>query len=436
MKLPTLLLAGSLAANAALLGLFVLRPALAPPAFRDFFLSDAQRAADLAAENQAARNRSADLAKAAAAKRTGVWSSLQSGTTDLKTLIARLRAAGFSPVLVRAIVEARLESTFASRMSELLGTVDTPFWKPDVLTLSSSSTSKFFETQSQIFRDRAKALREILGDDYFAGSAGEATAEQRRRYGDLPKSKIDLVQRIADDYAEMISQVKVATNGIMLPEDREKLALLEREKRTDLAAVLTPAELEDYEMRTSNITMNLRRAMTLFNATADEFRAIYRAQQPFADLLFPTGNMTMEMSRQRTAAQKQIAEQLQAALGATRYADYARATDYEYQNLSRLAQSDGITPDAINRAYDLRTATTRESMRIHEAKLGAAERTAALQALAASTKTQLIGQLGTTVAESYAKSARWLSAIERGYAIQLGPDGSTTSYMSAPPPKK
>ena len=48
----------------------------------------------------------------------------------------------------------------------------------------------------------------------------------------------------------------------------------------------------------------------------------------------------------------------------------------------------------------------------------------------------LAGQLGTTVAESYAKSARWLTAIERGYAIQLGPDGSTTSYMSAPPPKK
>ncbi len=430
MKLPALLLVGSLAANAALLGLFALRPALAPPAFRAYFVSDQQRAANLAAENKAARARTAALAKTAAAKKAGVWSGLQ--TDDLKSLIARLRAAGFSPVVIRAIVNARLESTFSARMNELVGSIDVPFWKPD--GLSSYNNPKFYETQSQIYRDRAKALREILGDDYFAGSAGEATAEQRRKYGDLPKSKIDLIERIADDYTEMISQVKAATNGIMLPEDREKLALLEREKRTDLAAILSPAEREDYEMRNSYITIRLRSALTLLDATLEEYRAIYRIQQPFSDILYPTGptTFTPEMSRQRAEAQKQVADQLKAALGEQRYADFARASNYEYQNLFRLAQRENLSVDAINRTYDLRASAAQESTRIQDAKLTPEARTAALQTLVADTKAKIIGNLGSNLAENYTKSLSWLNALERGYTIRLSPDGSGISMMMGP----
>lgn len=433
MKLSTLLLVGSLAANAALLGLFAVRPALAPPAFRDFFVSDTQRAADVAAEKKAAQARSASLAKAAAAKRAGVWSSLQ--TDDLKSLIARLRAAGFSPVVIRAIVSARLESTFSARMNELVGSIDVPFWKPDAI--NSYNNPKFYETQSQIYRDRAKALREILGDDYFAGSAGDATAAQRQKYGDLPKSKIDLIDRIADDYAEMISQVKAATNGIMLPEDREKLALLEREKRADLAAILSPAELEDYEMRNSTITMRLRGALTLLDASLEEYRAIYRIQQPFAEILYPTSTggmtvMTADLSRQRTEAQKQIADQLKVALGEQRYADFARASNYEYQNLYRIAQRENVTLDAINRTYDLRASAAQESQRIQDAKLSPEARTAALQTLVADTKAKITGNLGSNLAENYTKNLSWLNALERGYTLRLTPDGSGISFMMGP----
>ena len=436
MKLSAFLFTASLAANASLLVLFALRPALAPPALRDYFLTDAERAAAANEETRASHARTAAAAKAAAAQSAGVWSNLQGGTTDLKTLITRLRAAGFSPVVIRAIVNARLEATFSARMSELVGAVDVPFWKPE--PFSSYNNPKFYETQSQIYRDRAKALREVLGDDYFAGSAGDATAAQRRQYGDLPKAKIDLVQRIADDYTEMISQVKAATNGITLPEDREKLALLEREKKADLAAILTPAELEDYEMRHSNITSRLRTPLTLLNASEEEFRAIYRLNQPFAELLYPTSlggstTITSEISRQRNEAQKQLADQLKATLGEARAADYARATNHEYQNLYRLAQRENITTDAVNRAYDLRAAVLQESVRIHDAKLDAPARTAALQALVVDTKAKLIGGLGSTVADAYVKNLSWLNAIERGYAIRLNSDGVGTTYLSPPP---
>ncbi len=440
MKPTTLLLAVTLTANAAFVAIFTFRPALLPPAWREPFVSDATRATDLAVQNKSAADRATAQARAAASQRAKTWASLNTG--DLRTLVARLRAAGFSPAVIRAIVGARIEESFAARMSELLGSVDSPFWKPD--PFSSSQNPKFYEAQNQIYRDRTKALREILGDDYFAGSAIDATTAQRRQFGDLPKSKIELVQRIVDDYAEMNSQVKAAGGGITLPEDREKFDLLEREKRADLATILTPAEVEDYEMRNSTVTSRLRTGLTIMDASAAEFAAIFRAQQPFAELLYPnySGSISIsfssETSRQRTEAQKQIADQLRAALGEPRYADYARATSYDYQSLYRLAQRDNIPVDAINRAYDLRAATADESTRINDAKLSPADRSAALQALAASTKAKLAGALGATVADAYVKSASWLTAIQNGHTIRLSPDGQLSIYIgSAPPsPKK
>ena len=441
MKLPPLLLAGSLAANAALLALFAFQPALAPPAFRDWFVGDAARAEQRAAETQAQRERADATARAAAARRTTVWATLQSD--DLRTLIARLRAAGFSPVVISAIVNARLEAAFSARMNALVGTLgDTPFWKPE--PFSSGNNPKFYEAQNQIYRDRAKALREILGDDYFAAGGGDATAAQRRQFGDLPKAKIDLLQRIADDYAEMNAQVRAATGGIMLPEDRAKLALLEREKRADLAAILTPAELEDYEMRTSTITSRLRSGLTLMDATEAEFRTIYRVQQPFAETLYPAPvggiiRFTAEDSRLRTEAQNQIAAQLRTALGEQRYLDYVRSSNYEYQNLHRIAQQNNLPIDAINRSFDLRTSATEESMRLRDAKLEPAALATAMQALATSTKAKLVANLGPA-ADNYMKNLPWLTSIERGYAVRISPDGtSTTTYSSAPPapaPKK
>lgn len=435
-KFLPLLLAGSLAANAAMLATFAVRPALAPASIRDFFVSDAARATQIAAENRAEQTRRAARVRAAAVeaerRRARLWSTLDS--TDLASLIANLRAAGFSPVVVRAVVSARLEARFASRMSELVGSVDVPFWKPE--PFSSIQNPKFYEAQSQIYRERTRALRDLLGDDYFAGSAGEATAEQRRKFGDLPKAKIDLVQRIVDDYAEMIAQVRVATQGITLPEDRQKFALLEREKRADLAAILSPAELEDFEMRNSPVLTRARGALTIMNATEEEFRAIYRAQQPYADVLYPSSSsgFSAELSRQRTEAQQKVAAELRQSLGEARYADYNRASSYDYQNLFRLAQREGLTTDTINRAYDLRATAAQESMRIQEARMGLAERNAAMQALAASTRAKLIGNLGANLGETYAKSASWLSALERGYAIRFGPDGSSTTFYSPPNP--
>jgi hypothetical protein len=433
MKLAPFLLAGSLVANAAFVGMFAFRPTFAPPALRDFFQSSSARAEAAAAARAQAQALAAQRAKADTARLLAsqalLWSALQSD--DLPTLVARLRAAGFPPSVVRAIVSAQIDARFAARMKALTRQVEeTPFWKPQAT--NSFNHPKVFEEMNQAYRDRTKLLRELLGDGFFASSGADPTAAQRRQFGNLAKSKIDLIQRINDDYAEMLSQVRAATNGITLPEDRAKMALLDREKHADLAAILTPQELEDYEMRSSQITSRLSSAFTLMNATEDEFRTIFRIQQQFNDRLNPTGGVFgAEMSQQRRDAEREVTAQLKSALGETRAAEFARAQNYEFQSLAQLAQRENLPLDAAVRAYDLRTSTSEESGRIFKNKdLTTEQKYAAMQTLAQNTKAQLVAALGSTAGSAYASSATWLKAIEKGTSVRF--EGSTTYFMPLP----
>lgn len=426
MKLPVVLLLGSAALNAALVVTFVARPSLAPAAWRDFLPATTDRAAAPAP---------AAAAKPAAAGRTlPLWSSLD--TADLPALVARLRAAGFPASVIRAIAAARIETQFSERMRRLAGQVESaPYWRP--LATSFMHNARLNEERAQIYRDRARQLRELLGLEGLAGTNTDATAAQLRQYGNLSPAKIALLERINDDYAEMSSQVRAEANGVYLAEDREKLALLEREKRTDLAAILTAQELEDYEMRSSTITMRLRSALTLMDATEAEFRTLFRIQQQFADPLeFQPGAMRSPVSfQERQAREKQISSAVAAALGAERAVEYERAQHYEFQQLARLAQQQNLDLKAAITAYELRGTTAEESNRIRlDRNLSPEAKTEALRALGQRTREKLQETLGATAAQNYANSATWLQAIESGRSITFNGRSMMIQSVNSPPP--
>lgn len=442
MKPLLVLLAVSLAANFAAAIVYVARPAAAPPAIREWLDRDGAKARAIQAQQRAKRvaaaRAEAEEAKAATAQ-SKLWSTLR--TDDLRTMVARLRAAGFPPAVVRGIISAEVQAQFSDRLKQLTRAVeDTPYWRPQ--PTRSTNNPKLFEERQQLYRERAKTLRDLLGTEIFGDASVDPSVLQRRLYGDLPQAKIDMIQRINDDYAEMTAQVRAATQGITLPEDREKLALLEREKRTDLAAVLTPQELEDYEMRTSMTAMRLRGAMTYMNATEDEFRTIFRIQQQYDARINPPSAggysmMTSEMMQQRRTATEEMNARIKAALGEPRATEYIRASNYEFQQIAQMAQRENRPMSDVLRAYELRETTTRESARIgNDAGLSAEQKRAALQTLAQGTKAQLSASLGPVVGAAYAKSAGWLQAIEAGHVVTI--EGTSMSFrpvtMPAPVP--
>lgn len=453
MKSPALLLAGSLVANAVLVGLFAFQPAFAPPAIRGFFAprSDSGRAPSTAASPKSAGSAPAKaLTTKAAAAEAEVWDSLH--PEDLKGLVARLRAAGFPTSVIRSVISSLVDARFASRYKELArDDGNTPYWKTSN-SIFGINDDKRMELYRQISNDRSKLYRELLNDGLLNDNSGEVTAAQRRQFGDIPRSKIDLIQRINDDYAELTSQVRAAMQGITLPEDQEKLALLDREKHADLAAILTPEELADYEMRSSPLTSMMRNRLGTFDPTEPEFRALYQAQKMVSDAFAAAGGYQGFDYEARRTLQQQFGDQLKASLGPDRYAEYDRTQNRDYQQLTRLAERENIPPSTALQAFNLRDVVATESTRIFDdSSLTSDQKITALATLAQNTRAQLLATLGPTVGPAYIKVAdSWLSNVERGSAVTFSGGfsgtmtsnnvttfmgGGSPSYRRVPPPR-
>ncbi|HVS53930.1 MAG TPA: hypothetical protein VHD62_16360 [Opitutaceae bacterium] len=422
-----LLLAGSLLANLAFALALAFQPALAPPAFRDFF------ARHFSFFDSAPAPAAAPAHAATVAARPKLWATLHSD--DLATLVARMRAAGFPIYAIRATLNVLLDATYGARMRALI-TPDPnqPFWKSNNLMSPFGGMNSNFAEYERLSRERTKLMKDLLGN-FLWHDNGTLSTYDTRRYGGLAPEKIDQIERINADYSEMTSQIRAAMNGVTLPEDREKLALLQREQRADLVAALTPQELEDYDLRNSPTALRLRSQFGFFDATEDEYRTIYRLTAQYADKIYPTDVTTLgnDFMSQRTAAQRELNDQLKAALGDERYAEYARSSDRDYQQLARLAERENIPLANAQQAYEVRNGVARESNRIvADTTLSDDQKRAALQTLAQTTRAQLLNTLGQNAGSSYLKTAdNWLTRVERGAAVTFTENGGI-SYRSVP----
>jgi hypothetical protein len=328
MKPLPLVIAASVAANVALLA-FVLNPAA--PAHAAAGTAAAQAAAVTAAQRAAAR------AKAAPALDPQLWTHL--AADDLPALIASLRAAGFPDSVIRAIAAAHLREAYLAKSREFNPAKgDTPFWKrpptPDAKTRAT-------------LRDLARAQTEQL-NHLFGGPDPEASLARsffdHQQFAGLPGDKTDQLSRVKHDYDDMRDEVYQNMSGgggaiTMLPEDRAKLALLDKEQRADFAQILTPQELADYNLRSSNTAMQLRYNLSAFEPTEAEFRAVFKLQEAFDEKNGQMGpGKTQEQMRLRMEEQKKVNEQIKTALGSERGADYERAIDYTYRQAALIAE--------------------------------------------------------------------------------------------------
>lgn len=326
MKLVPLVLIGSLAVNAAFVTLYFVHPPSGPSA------ATAAASATIKTAAKSATPPSQDITEAQTAALTQVWTQLQTG--DLTTLVARLRAAGFSAAMIRSIVAAQVNEQFSARRKELFAEQgDRPFWK--------SQPNPFGDPKIQagmraIGKEQGELLKSLLGADYMQGSE-EGRVFQRRQYGNLPTEKFAQLQSINSDYNELNQEIYAKTNGVMLAEDREKIAFLEKEKLADIAKTLTPQEFEEFQFRTSPTANQLRNKLANFDVTETEFRSIYKLQAAFdAQYSSRDGQLSPEVMLARGAADKQLQAAIIASLPPERVADYKLTTDPQYQQVNRL----------------------------------------------------------------------------------------------------
>lgn len=111
------------------------------------------------------------------------------------------------------------------------------------------------------------------------GPAAPLSAEEKRERIERIKRDYDEVRtRAAADYAAAAGSFPGGLNAFL-----RQLALLEREKRADLATVLTPAELDELELAETNAGQTVRRALTGTGATEAQVRTVFRLEREFED---------------------------------------------------------------------------------------------------------------------------------------------------------
>ena len=178
----------------------------------------------------------------------------------------------------------------------------------------------------------------------------------------------------------------------------------QKEMEAQLAKVLTPEELEDYQLRLSQTSMMMRMQLGPFEPSEQEFRELFKVRKTFDDEFGWGGSgVTDKEGRDRmAAAKKETDEQVKQLLGDTRFAEYERSQDFNYQNLVKIGDRNGLQRDAVNRAYDMDKISKDAIKKLRDDKaMDAAKREEAIKQIRNETQTSIKGVLGEKAFDSY-----------------------------------
>ncbi len=328
-----------------------------------------------------------------------------SALTDDTAYVAALRAEGFPPEIVRALVRARLDARYSTRFRELRKKIPSkPYWQTSVYSFDPDTDLAIRNEQRALWREFEDTLKSLLGPDAEFTSFYQRE-RHARTYGSLPSAKISELQAINRDYGEMSAQLRDQTKGVTLAADRERLAFLEREKRADIVRALTPEELDEYDRRNSPSASEIRNKFLFFEGTEDDFLALYALQRDF-DARYGRDNLSGEAKDRRAAALPELAKQFEATLGPERYADYQLTTDGNFYATRATLDQVGLPAE---KARDLvriqRDANKRAAALRTDKSLTADQRAAQLSALEKEASAQIAASLGS--AENFTAYKRW-----------------------------
>jgi hypothetical protein len=384
MRLSTVIPLVSLPLNAVLLALVFLADSKPPPA--------------------AARLVAAGPRAGAATEAQLSWTTLAAETPV--ALRDRLRAEGFPPEITRAILTAQVREKYAGRHQALEAALAAlPFWQqPD---------RKLRTEQRTLAEDELKELRDLVGP------SPEAVESVRRELPFLSEEKIALLAGQQEHYRPIWLSF---TEQPMTSADRDEFFALNQKATAENQAIETLEERLQDNMRRSVTASRLRETFGYFNGTEEEYRALFALQHPF-DLKYDSlrGTNRNDLAS-RQADTRDLAENIAAALGPERYAEFRRAQDVSYRQTSQLVARLELPPETTNQAYALQQEFRERANAItRDASLSPADRTTQISQLGQEAQARLTPLFGGT---------RGFEAYRQYGGAWLG------AFTPRPPPKK
>lgn len=337
------------------------------------------------------------------------WPQIE--TNDFVQLALNLRALGCPEKTVRDLVNARavraLERLIQSTGPKL------PFW-----TAGLQRERAHREAEREVLAAVGKIITSVeaaLGPGSFPPDSKltDDFVEQavvRFLSGPMSEETFSRLRTLfaRQDFAR--EKIRTVARGVMLEADEQALEQQNRQVQAELAAIFSPAELEEFTARLGIFKMADEVRFEATDLTQAEIRQVglMRGRLSFVRLdgWFDGQRLSDEQEAQFTSDLRQF-------LGAARYAQVERAADDDFKRLFDLSRDNQLPQETAVKAFELRQLTAREVAALRaDPALAAAERQQRLAAVQAETQAAMLQLLGATAWQAYLQhSGSWLTNV-------------------------
>jgi LysM repeat protein len=298
------------------------------------------------------------------------WRELES--RDYPTYIANLRDIGCPEQTIRDIIIADVNALYMQRRATEMVTAESQWWRsePDPAVVFAAA-----EKAKSLEDERRSLLSRLLGTNWESGDLaslprpshpgvlldgpvlGQLSSETKQAVEDVHQRSEDRMQ------AYLEAQIRAGKNP-----DPAELARLRQQTRTELARILTPTQVEEFLLRYSQTASDLRvqfGQLKYFNASADEFRAVFRATDQLDQQILALGDGTDPNTvRQKKSLEDQRENAIKNALGPKRYDEYRLFQDPLFQTAYAKALDAG-TPESVKAYYAIELAAAGQQSQIN-----------------------------------------------------------------------
>ncbi len=288
------------------------------------------------------------------------WAQLES--ENYRDYIQRLRAIGCPEQTIRDIIISDLDKLIAPRVQANSGRrKDLKYWHPEEEELANNNDPRRQSREERaIDKEKRQIIQELLGVDLVRERMKQKGQEDyyERRLSFLPEDKRSQMRQLLDKFDDQMQELrdKEFSEGTLSTADQEQLAILNAKRQTELNALLSPAEREQYELWMSPTANAVRHSVYGMEATEDEFLAIYKARKQFEEQWNKwDGSLMDDATWQRyQAARKQSDDSIRQALGDQRYAEYRRGDDEEFHQLNAVISRYQLPRTVAAQVYEVR----------------------------------------------------------------------------------
>lgn len=229
-------------------------------------------------------------------------------------------------------------------------------------------------------------------------------AEKAARVEKIKKDYEEIRTKAAADYSAAGPKFPGGLNAFL-----RQLALLEREKRADLAAMLSPRELEDLELRETLAGQQVQRWLGDSAATDEQRRAVFRLQREFDERFALTFDVTPKALLERETARHRLQEQMRELLGDALFASWLRGEGPDYAGFVSFAAREELPADIPLSLWRAKNEFIRRRLELAAQPMSPQQLASAQAALARDIEARVLGILGPAAMVSARKEIlNWL----------------------------